>query len=102
MGFSGIGFWEIVLVFVVIVIVLGPHRLPEIARTLGKWLRAIRKAGADFSSGITRELEESKRQPPPPSQAIATKETLKAPDQPESPEKDGRATQPEGHQRKNE
>ena len=31
MGFSGIGIWEIVLIFVVIIIVIGPHRLPEIA-----------------------------------------------------------------------
>ena len=63
MGFSGIGIWEIVLIFVVIIIVIGPHRLPEIARTLGKWLRTIRQAGSEISTNITRELEESKNEP---------------------------------------
>jgi Tat protein translocase TatB subunit len=102
MGFS-IGPWEVLLIFVVIVIVLGPHRLPEIARTLGKWVRAIRKAGSDLSSGITRELEESKKQTPsPPEPAPATKETPEAPQKPESPVKGGRATKSKGHQQKNE
>ena len=62
MGFSGIGIWEIVLILVVIIIVLGPHRLPEIGRTLGKWFRAIRQAGSDFTQNINKELEESKKQ----------------------------------------
>lgn len=102
MGFS-IGPWEVLLILVIIVIVLGPHRLPEIASTLGKWIRAIRKAGSDLSLGITRELEESKKQPPsPPNQAVATKDMPPASKQPEPPKKDGRATPPEGHQPKNE
>jgi Tat protein translocase TatB subunit len=102
MGFS-IGPWEVFLIFVVIIIVLGPHRLPEIVRTIGNAFRAIRKAGSDLSLGITRELEESKKQPPsPPKQAIATKETPPMTNQPGSPEEDGRATKPEGHQQKNE
>ena len=102
MGFS-IGPWEILLILVVIVIVLGPHRLPEIAKTIGNTFRAIRKAGADFSSGINRELEDSKKQPPtPPEPTVTVKETPPVSQQPESPEKNGRATQPEGQQQENE
>ena len=98
MGFS-IGPWEILLILVVIVIVLGPHRLPEIARTIGNAFRAIRKAGSDLSSGITREIEESKKQPPsPPEPPIASKETPPASQKPESPEKNGCTTPPEGQQ----
>ena len=65
MGFSGIGIWEILLILIVALIVLGPGRLPEIARTLGKTMRAIKKASADLTTTITRELEETKNAPPP-------------------------------------
>ena len=64
MGFSGIGIWEILLILIVALIVLGPSRLPEIARTLGKTLRALKKASADLTATITRELEETKNVPP--------------------------------------
>ena len=60
MGFSGIGIWEIVLIIVVILLVVGPHRLPEIARTLGKAFRTIKKASSDLSSSINKEIEETK------------------------------------------
>jgi len=60
MGFSGIGVWEIVLIIVVILLVMGPHRLPEIARTLGKAFRTIKKASSDLSLSITKEIEETK------------------------------------------
>ena len=62
MGFSGIGIWEIVLIFVVIVIILGPHRLPEIAKTIGRAFRFIKNASSDLSSNITKELGETKTQ----------------------------------------
>jgi Tat protein translocase TatB subunit len=94
MGFSGIGIWEIVLIFVVIIIVLGPHRLPEIARTLGKWFRVIRKAGSDFTYSINKELEESKNEPAATKKTSDTKQTPPVEDKPASPG--------EGQQRTNE
>jgi Tat protein translocase TatB subunit len=98
MGFSGIGIWEIVIIFVVILIILGPHRLPEIARTLGRAFRAIKKASADFSANITKELEETKTQksPPPANSATATKPSPvnkpDSPDQDDHPQKTGGAS----------
>jgi Tat protein translocase TatB subunit len=85
MSFSGIGIWEIVLIFVVIIIVLGPHRLPEIARTLGKWFRVIRKAGSDFTYTINKELEESKNEPASTDKAPESKQTPPVKDKPVSP-----------------
>jgi len=66
MGFSGIGIWEIVLIIVVILLVLGPHRIPEIGRTLGRAFRAIKKASSDLSLNITKEIEETKAVKPAP------------------------------------
>ncbi len=56
MGFSGIGIWEIVLIIVVTLIVLGPGKIPEIARKLGQAVRAIRKASADLTTAVSREM----------------------------------------------
>ncbi len=48
----GIGMPELLVILVVALIVLGPKRLPEVAKTLGKGLAEFRKATAD----ITGEL----------------------------------------------
>jgi Tat protein translocase TatB subunit len=61
MDFFGIGPWEILLVLIVALIVVGPGRLPEIARTLGKTVRAIRRASAELTTAVTRELETAEK-----------------------------------------
>jgi Tat protein translocase TatB subunit len=38
-----IGFQELVIIFVVALLVFGPEKLPEVGRTLGKWMIEIRK-----------------------------------------------------------
>lgn len=111
MGFSGIGIWEIVLILVIIVVVLGPQRLPEIARSLGRAFRAIKKASSDISLNISKELEESQTtKPSPPTDAAPhatpapsalTREPPKA-KQPRPPAKDKPAAPPEEPQPKDE
>ncbi|WP_343231986.1 Sec-independent protein translocase protein TatB [Tahibacter amnicola] len=58
-----IGFSEFLLIAVVALIVLGPHRLPGAARTVGVLLRRARNSWANVRSEIERELaaEEIKR-----------------------------------------
>ena len=65
MGFLGIGTWEILLILVLALIILGPGKLTEFARTLGKTVRAIRKASTDLTTTITRELDAAQNEPPP-------------------------------------
>ena len=48
----GIGPTELVVILVVALLVLGPKRLPEIARALGKGLAEFRRATADVTSEI--------------------------------------------------
>lgn len=57
MGFFGIGTGEILLIIVVALIIWGPRRLPEIARTMGKAMRTLRKASYDMTTAITREID---------------------------------------------
>ncbi|MGH8658837.1 MAG: Sec-independent protein translocase protein TatB [Gammaproteobacteria bacterium] len=52
-----IGFWELVLVGVVALLVLGPDRLPEAARTAGLWVSRARRAVGALRAEIEREVE---------------------------------------------
>jgi TatA/E family protein of Tat protein translocase len=64
--FGSLGVPELLLIFVVILIVFGPRRIPEIGKTLGKALGEFRKATDDLKSTIEREvrLEELKQVAP--------------------------------------
>ncbi len=57
MDFFGIGFGEVLLILIVALIIWGPRRLPKIAQTLGRTVRAMRKATYDFTSQVTKELD---------------------------------------------
>jgi sec-independent protein translocase protein TatA len=57
MDFFGIGFGEVLLVLILILIIWGPKRLPQMARTLGKTIRTLKKASFDFTTQVTKELD---------------------------------------------
>jgi len=46
----GIGFPELILILLVVLVVFGPAKLPELAQTLGKALKEFRKATNDFQA----------------------------------------------------
>jgi len=48
----GIGIPELLVIFVVALIVLGPQRLPEVAKALGKALAEFRRATSDLSEEL--------------------------------------------------
>ena len=56
MDFFGMGMGEILLILVIALIIWGPGRLPEIAKTLGKAARTLRKATSDITTTVTTEL----------------------------------------------
>ncbi len=66
MDFLGMGPWEILLILIIAMIFLGPGKIVDFARTLGKWVRAIKRAGNDFTAAVTREVEKIEKEPPPP------------------------------------
>ncbi len=49
----GIGVPELLVILVVALLVLGPKRLPEVAKALGKALGEFRKATSDISEELT-------------------------------------------------
>lgn len=56
-GFFGINGGEMIMLLVIGLIVLGPQRLPKIARRAGEISREIRAIALDFRQGIEREVE---------------------------------------------
>ena len=58
-----VGFSELVMIFVVALIVLGPERLPKAARFVGLWIRRARAQWYSVKSELENEIadEELKR-----------------------------------------
>jgi TatA/E family protein of Tat protein translocase len=64
----GIGGWEILVIFFVVLIVFGPKRIPEVARGIGKGMRELRRISTDFQREINLaevDLDEPERRPAP-------------------------------------
>jgi sec-independent protein translocase protein TatA len=51
----GIGMPELIIILVIALLVIGPHKLPELARSLGKGLAEFKKASEDFQRNIREE-----------------------------------------------
>lgn len=54
---GGIGFTEIILLAIITLLVVGPKRLPEMARTLGQLSKTARGAWQSLRSEFQAELD---------------------------------------------
>lgn len=59
--------WEIMLILAVALIVIGPKKLPELAKTLGRALGEFKRSAQDFKTSIDMEttLGDLDDNPPP-------------------------------------
>lgn len=57
--FLGIGGPEFIIIAVVFLIVFGPNKIPEIARGIGKGMKAIRHATDDIKREITESADKN-------------------------------------------
>jgi Tat protein translocase TatB subunit len=71
-----IGIPELVLIFIVALIVVGPKKLPEIGRSIGKAIAAFKKTSLDIKQALEQE---------PPEEIV--KEVREKIEQPESKDK---------------
>lgn len=61
MGFGGLGMWEIVLIFLVVLLLFGAKRLPEIGSSLGKGIREFKSSVREIEKEINTPSEETPR-----------------------------------------
>jgi TatA/E family protein of Tat protein translocase len=60
MDFLGVGPFELVLVLIVLFIVVGPAKLPEVAAMIGRGMRKFREASAELNRGLKDMADEVK------------------------------------------
>jgi Tat protein translocase TatB subunit len=58
----GIGMQEILIILVVALIVIGPKRLPDLAKTLGKGFAEFRKAADDLQETVRMDLQKERHE----------------------------------------
>lgn len=72
----GIGFQEMLIILVVVLIIFGPKRLPDLAKSLGKGIAEFKKASEEVRKGIDDAMQEGEAEetapPATPDQSAAT------------------------------
>jgi sec-independent protein translocase protein TatB len=53
---------HMIVVFIIVLVVFGPQKLPELARSLGKLMAEFRKASSDFRGAFEEEMKDLERQ----------------------------------------
>ncbi|HEY1725201.1 MAG TPA: Sec-independent protein translocase protein TatB [Steroidobacteraceae bacterium] len=57
----GVDFSEIVVIFVIALVVLGPEKLPRLARTVGRWIGRARAMARQFREQLEQEADAIQR-----------------------------------------
>ena len=79
-----IGFSEIVVIFGLALIVLGPDKLPKIAQTVGRWAGRARAMARQFRDQLEQEANQLKTDVDP-NAPLKTTRPQRQPPQPEPP-----------------
>ena len=57
---GGLGGQEMIIIFLIVLLLFGAKKLPELARGVGKSMGEFKKAREDFEKEITRSEEEGR------------------------------------------
>jgi sec-independent protein translocase protein TatB len=72
----GIGMTELIVILVIALLIFGPNRLPELARSLGKGFAEFRRASYDLRQSL---MEATEPEPPTRAQQARAPETATPP-----------------------
>lgn len=67
MPIGGLGMGEIIMIFLVVLLLFGAKRLPEIGSALGKGIREFKSSVKEIEGELKAPVEETKYVPPPSS-----------------------------------
>ena len=78
----GLGPWEIAIILLIVLVLFGAKRIPEVARGLGKGIREFKSATSEISRELTVEDRPPAYRPPaqqkPADYASQTQESAQA------------------------
>ena len=60
----GLGFQEIIVILIIALLVIGPRKLPDVAKSLGKAFREFKNATEDLKQNF--DIDSLTREEPPP------------------------------------
>ncbi len=61
-----VGFWELILIFGVGLMILGPERMPRVASQIGRWIGRARRTASSLRRQLDQEIASADAPPPPP------------------------------------
>lgn len=67
----GIGMPELIIILVIALLVIGPQKLPELAKSLGKGLAEFKKASEDFQRNVQEESRKAEEKAAAPPEKVA-------------------------------
>ncbi len=73
--FGGLGMWELLLIFFIILLFFGARRLPEIGSSLGKGIREFKDSVTEIERGGGSEISGGPEEASPSSKTEATEPT---------------------------
>jgi len=76
MGFGNLGFGEILVILIIVLLLFGAKRIPEIAGSMGKGIREFRKSMSDVQNTVVSELP-----PPREDQRLRTTDAERQPEE---------------------
>jgi Sec-independent protein translocase protein TatA len=60
--FLNVGPWELIVVLIIAILVAGPQRMLEIARSLGRVSRQLRDLSREFTTALQAELQAAEKE----------------------------------------
>jgi sec-independent protein translocase protein TatA len=57
---GNLGWGELLILLIIVLIIFGPRKLPEVAEAFGKSIRAFKKAARDVQDEVKTEVDEKK------------------------------------------
>ena len=72
MNFLNVGPWELMVILAIAILVVGPRRVAELARTIGRFTAQMRRLSDEFMGAIDTELQDAEQSALGPAISIQT------------------------------